>query len=456
MQTDRGQSPPTTAAGRARSYSRAWAAAPDATDGGYCRLFSTDWWIICLSVLSLLLPLATLGVVLYLSACTWITVRNPGLAWRTLVRCWPLLLLPALCILSTLWSDDPSVSMKQSVELAATIVSAIVIFRRTDGRGLAAALLLATFLVCLLSLLYQRSALSAPLVGLMGSKNQMGFLSQVLIGSATAVLADKKNSIRLRLFALAGVLLGLGDVVLARSAGAWLTTAAAFLAFVVLSFFSRISFSVRALLVVLLVLVLAPLAFAFQDITQAAQTFQTQTLHKDSTLTGRTELWTAASSVIAESPIIGHGYNAFWQQGNLDAEGLYRANGIGSRYGFNFHNQFLDAQVDLGEIGLCVLIGTLIYVGGGSMWRATISPTLSGAFMASILVALYSRLPIESTLIGQWNLYTTLWIAIGVSAFAPGDLASRAGSSSSAQATHAKTSLRIRRGRLRRLPEPTP
>ena len=82
---------------------------------------------------------------------------------------------------SVLWSDAPDASRKQDIELVTTCVLAIVIIRRVTVRELTAALLIARFLMCLLSLLYQRNALSAPLVGLTGSKNWMAYLSQVLL-----------------------------------------------------------------------------------------------------------------------------------------------------------------------------------------------------------------------------------------------------------------------------------
>ena len=65
-------------------------------------------------------------------------------------------------------------------------------------------------------------------------------------------------------------------------------------------------------------------------------------------------------------------------------------------------------------------------MGAGAIWRTISRPTLSTAFMTSLLVALYLRLPVESTLIGAWNLSTFLWIAIGVSAYAVAEEPSRA------------------------------
>ena len=313
------------AVGRARGSGRP--GSPTETE--QCRPFSRDWWLVCLAVFALMFfPGGTLSAIVFIGACAWIAQRNPGLAWSSLRRCWPLLLLPALCMASALWSDDPRTSFKIGAELAATIVLAIVVFRRIGVSGLAVALLFAGALMCLLSLLYQRNALSSPFVGLTGSKNQMAFICQALFLSSIAVAVDGRNGVLLRLCALAGGALGLVGVALGQSAGVYVTCAAAFAAFAGLSVFSRIAFGARVAIVLLALLAVTPLVFAYDDVTKAAQTFQAEVLHKDATLTGRTELWTAARSVIAESPALGHGFASFWQQGNPDAEGLWRTNGI--------------------------------------------------------------------------------------------------------------------------------
>ena len=330
--------------------------------------------------------------------------------------------MPAVGMLSTIWSDQPSVSLKQSAELMATMVFAIAVCARVRARELTAAALFASLLLCLLSLAYQRDGLrSYAFIGLMGSKNQMAFVAEVLFLSGLAAVASRRRQLAPPThvcYAAPGAAVGLLGVVLAQSAGIWVTSAVAGVALVGFTYFSRISLGVRIACVVLGILVVSPLAFAYQDVQQSAQRFQTDTLHKDATLTGRTSLWTAAQSVIAERPVLGHGFNAFWLQGNLDAEALWRTHGIASRGGFNFHNQFLDTEVDLGEVGLVALAISLVYVAFGALWRAVTAPSASAAFMSAVLVALYLRLPVESTLLGAWSSATFLWVAIGVSAFA--------------------------------------
>lgn len=391
-----------------------------ASRSGYCQLYSKDWWVAALATTAMMS--ITFGwdisVLLYLAAGASIAISTRAQIGRTLVTCWPLLIMPLLCLTSAMWSDAPDITLKQGSELSATFIFAIIIGRRITGVELAAAILVGSFLVCLLNLYDQRQALSVPLVGLMGSKNEMAFLSELLLLSAAAVIAEPKFPIQLRLFGLAGLAVGLVVVVLARSAGAWVTADVVMFTFVVLAVLSRFSGIGRGLIIVAALLCLSPLAFVYKDVENLAQTVQTQYLHKDATLTGRTQIWAVAKTEIAESPVIGHGYNAFWRQGNLDAEGIWQMMGIASRSGFNFHNQFLEEQVDFGAVGFSIFIGVLIYIGAGAIWKSLTTPSVGAAFMVSIVVMLYSRLPVESTLIGTWNLYTLLWVSVGVGAYA--------------------------------------
>ena len=76
---------------------------------------------------------------------------------------------------------------------------------------------------------------------------------------------------------------------------------------------------------------------------------------KDPTLTGRTYLWERAGDFIADNPVLGKGFAAFWLQGIPDAEGLWEYAGIASRSGFNFHNSIIEILVHLGWLGLFVL-----------------------------------------------------------------------------------------------------
>jgi exopolysaccharide production protein ExoQ len=83
-------------------------------------------------------------------------------------------------------------------------------------------------------------------------------------------------------------------------------------------------------------------------------------LGKDATLTGRTELWAHAQTLIWERPFLGTGYHAFWQIDNPLAVQLWVENYVPVGSGFNFHNLYFNTGVELGALGLIFLVALLL------------------------------------------------------------------------------------------------
>jgi exopolysaccharide production protein ExoQ len=133
---------------------------------------------------------------------------------------------------------------------------------------------------------------------------------------------------------------------------------------------------------------------------------------KDTTLTGRTYLWGRASDLLAEHPLVGKGFGAFWQQGNLDAEGLWQFAHIMDREGFNFHSTLYDVLVSLGWVGMIVfgltLVAGLALVAADYVRR----PTLLSCFWLSMAVYLLIRMPVESIGINEFYFSTVLLFAL--------------------------------------------
>src|SRR6185295_17075285 len=141
---------------------------------------------------------------------------------------------------------------------------------------------------------------------------------------------------------------------------------------------------------------------------------------KDPTLTGRTYLWQRAADLIAEKPVFGKGFSAFWVQGNTDAEGLWRYAHIASRDGFNFHNTFIDLLVQVGWFGLVVIAAVVVVAIVCLIRRFITKPSVILCFWMSLLIYELVRTPIEY--IGFTEFYyasVMVFIALG-SAFAIG------------------------------------
>jgi len=395
-----------------------WRAAPTAAPAARAgaRYWSVEWLFTFLAFSALLLTLATGGKSIYAFLGV---IGLYGLAFwretaRALVPAWPLAVIPALAVLSVLWSDAQSVTLRYGVQFALTALAAAMMARRTSGAGLIGAIFTAFLLVNLLSIPFGKYAQVGvsgefAFAGLFGSKNEMGGVAGLLLISAGAVLLDRRQPIFMRGAAIGGLLVSIALLAVTRSAGSLGATAVAALVLLTLAFVTRLGPRSRGLATLAVVLTAVPLVIAAEPIAREAEAAVYERLGKDPTLTGRTYLWDRAADYIADKPVLGHGYYAFWRQGNLEAEGLWRYAGIESRAGFNFHNQYVEALVDLGWAGLIAYVALIGAVALGLAWRLVTSPTPTTVFAAAVFVWLMSRTPVESLTLAPFHFYALLF-----------------------------------------------
>ena len=90
---------------------------------------------------------------------------------------------------------------------------------------------------------------------------------------------------------------------------------------------------------------------------------------KDSTLTGRTYLWEQGWEAAQQFPILGYGYAAYWVQGFAEAERLWAEFYIASRYGFHFHNTYIETLVELGFVGVALISLIIVLASSMDMYR---------------------------------------------------------------------------------------
>lgn len=359
----------------------------------------------------------TLGAAAFAMLTGMLFAASPLTSARDLLRYWPLLLLPVLAIASTIWSDSPERSMRAGLQLMLTFIAAILISRRISASSMILTLLAGFTIICLLIVPdIPRALLSRlPLYSaLLGSKNQVAFASHILVALSLAVAADSQQRLLVRLLTPLPFALGLVILLLAQSAGALTSLALTLLTFPAFLIIARVNITVR-LAIVVLVLFCAGVAVAFlPDLIAAWNDFQVNVLKKDLTLTGRTYLWDFAARLSAERPWLGRGYYAFWRHGNIDAEGLWRWGGIASRSGFNFHNAYIEMQVDLGRIGLVLLLATMGAITVLTAVRQIMKPSTTGAFFLSYLMIILIRGFSESVLISPFSLMSLILIGSAI------------------------------------------
>ena len=382
--------------------------------------------IVALFALTISPIVGTLAAALFVGVSLACIALQPADIATAMVRFWPIFLLSIVAILSTMWSDAPERTLRAGIQLLITFVAAIAICRRLDSSTMILALFASFLAIDLLATLSVPRSLSLgmPLIGPFGSKNAMGITAEIHLALSVALLCDPPQRWPWRIAAIASIPLAVGLIVLAQSAGAVTSSVLFIVLFLVLATLAKVPSRARILLVMLAFVLLA-LSVAFSaDIVGAVNSFRQDVLHKDASLTGRTYLWNYADGLIAQRPLLGHGYYAFWRQGNVEAEGLWRWGGIASRSGFNFHNAMIEMQVDLGMVGLVVFLASCAAVLGYALYRHIVKPSVPLAFLLAMTIVFYIRSYAESGLFAPFSLPTILWVATLV--YAAGDKAARA------------------------------
>jgi exopolysaccharide production protein ExoQ len=295
----------------------------------------------------LLYPLA-----LYYAWAVW---RDQVKILPLLTRGWILLLYPAWCVISPLWAVVPMAAVKHSVYLTLTMMICLQVSATIGPRRIVHAVLLATGAIAVINLLYSAS-IGDFSPGIFPHKNIMGVNMVVLWVVATLVMLDRGSAPWIRwaaviLAANAAVLISMSDsataVLLMLGTGMVNASGAVFLQG---GFF-------RASRISSLCFVLAGVAtvgcFVLPNLQMNVVDAVLDAFGKDSTLTGRTELWGYAKDQIAERPLLGVGAGGFWRYYDSPLvqkiyQDFYRSpNAI-----FDFHNSHYQIAVHQGFIGL--------------------------------------------------------------------------------------------------------
>jgi len=317
---------------------------------------AVDRWLggACMAGLVAVPILGTVSALLFLVAGIALCLRKTADTVPAILRHWPLLILPTFCVLSTLWSRQPPETFRFALQLGATLVIAIALAHRVPARTLIQALFAILGTAVLASVALGASRGDGALLGLYGSKNAMAGAAALFGVLAVGVALDPVTPRLLRLCAAFGVCIAPVIVLTSQSVSALAVMPIGIVAMLSALALRRLPPLGRvALLAGLALLTVLAALVAVTATEQIAATFLDVT-GKDMTLTGRTELWRIALGFIAERPLLGIGYQAFWLKGHAPAEALWLIFGIDARSGFNFHNTYLSNAVEIGILGALI------------------------------------------------------------------------------------------------------
>jgi exopolysaccharide production protein ExoQ len=315
-----------------------------------------------------------------------------------------LFLVPAFALFSILWSAAQSETLRYGVELAITVTAGLLLSSARNQRAVLRGMMLAFLAYVIASIVYGGyvgigvGLGGQAFSGLTESKNLLADIAStgLVVSAVVAAISLRGRQWAWFLLCALAIALDVYCVAAARSAGAILGLAMAVTAFAALTPLVYAGKVVRAWATSMVAICLVAIGANYTVIAEAMIRLGASLFDKDPTLTGRTYLWYRAAELIQQKPLLGRGYQAFWIQGNIDAEGLWRYFGIDNRGGFTFHNTYVEILVTMGWVGLA-LIGAVFLVGVIALVRQfVLRPSLTLVFWMSILLYELARTPIET------------------------------------------------------------
>ncbi len=346
-------------------------------------------------------------------------VIKPVSFLETALRWWPLLLVPILCVVSTLWSDAPAATLRYSGQLLFSAFLGVHMARLMTPARFVTVFLLAMFVFSVLSILDGRQGPAAEgmvLIGLTGSKNQLGFAAMYLLLSALTALMTRRVSVGARWVGLVSLPLAIFLLIGSHAATAILMAAAGALILLALWFSERLPPNGRLATLIGVLLVLAPLAALTPEASEFVDRFMFETLNKDPTLTGRTILWARADELIAQRPFFGWGYQAIWMGDSFETIGLKRLTGLTDGRVFHFHHQLRQIGVDVGWVGMITFVAALIVSAFAGLRQVLLTPHPGTSFFF-VMFALMIVRAFTDVIMGPFQIHTIMFFASCVYVF---------------------------------------
>ncbi len=333
---------------------------------------------------------------------------------------WLLFAFPAFALCSVLWSEDAPATVRYALELIVTVVAAIALAAARRPNAVIKAVALAFLTYAGGSLVFGHyvgvglGGGGTAFSGLGDGKNMMGDIAAVgLLAMCGAFFVSVRNSVAWSLLSAAGAALEVYVVLQARSAGAMIGVGGALAVMAAVVAGCAMSRTLRIVLL-FFVGVCAAVVASLGNLQDTLLSFGLSLFDKDPTLTGRTYLWYRANDLIADKPLLGTGFFAFWRQGNPDAEGLWRYAGITSRSGFNFHSTITELLVEVGYVGAAIFVAVGLVSVLGLMGRYVNRPTAALTFWLGLVAYALIRAPFEA--FGYGPFYYTTALLFGAAA----------------------------------------
>jgi exopolysaccharide production protein ExoQ len=287
----------------------------------------------------------------------------------------PLLLLIALCFASTIWSVNPSVSIRRCMALSSTVLFGIFLGLRFNLPAMIRLLTVVGTILLLGSLLYAavRPSIGIDadnhLRGIFEHKNALANFSAILVLVCVGSVIIKSYAIVLPLG-----LIAIFCMFMAHSAAVIPVLMAALAALMVGRLIRFADPAILALSPLAICAAIAGLVLISSNIGSLAEE-----VGRDPDMSGRTLVWTFVGQMIAKQPLLGYGYSAFWVGHNSPGSVFWENTHLGVPHA---HNGFLQLTLDAGGVGLLLFCLAVGVTAARLIWllRHTRQPLVEWAF----------------------------------------------------------------------------
>lgn len=379
------------------------------SERGSCRDRAAFWISVTATTMLLMtVRLATIGAAGFILLGMLFFLAWPKIAADVFLRTVLPWMFPLVAVMSVLWSQAPIVTLRIALEWLATTGIAIILATSLPAERLLASWMLALIPVVIVGGVVGGSQFTetgeVAAIGIFGSKNNFALHVSEMFFVCMAVLSSTRQRHVVRLIAVVGILAGPALLWRARSVGALVVFLPSLLPFLGIVGLGLLPRHMRRIAVAGVLLIGIGGMLAVAPVAISARNDILSMVGKTSDLTGRGLLWQRAQILIAERPLAGVGYAAFWQQGNPEAEALWRAEHIPGRAGFHFHSFYYETLVELGYVGMTVGLAAFALVFLAVWGWALRKPGPESGFFCAMMVFLLLRSFVELDLLGGFDL----------------------------------------------------
>lgn len=260
-------------------------------------------------------------------------------------------LLLSMIVVSFSWSIVPDSSFKASLIIVATTLVAIYVAQEYTWQEIYPVWRWVNFIVVIASMIKPNAGDDGNWTGILGHKNQFSFFmaQSAVLWFLNGFYYPKERRM--------SIVIGLLSVVCLQKGG---SGASKILTVVLIGLFCYLSvvkkLPVRWAFVSVVVFLILSICISIVVINNI-EFIVVDTLHKDLTITGRTDFWPQIVDKINLQPILGYGVNGFWRSDlGLDnpARGIMIAKSLFVPP--HSHNGYLDLATELGWLGLTLYI----------------------------------------------------------------------------------------------------